>query len=130
MKQPTIVYGGPYAHETDAITLESSQEKPNYDRLISEWNTISQGAHDYITSLKNPVDPIVGVFVENVKVDYDKVDNTIPETYDFDRDRKTLGDGNLVEDTDQTNTNGAGGDEIPTPKDVAEGQTEVDLDKL
>lgn len=128
LKKPTTVYGGPYSQESDAITLESSKKKPNYDQLISGWKTVSQGALDYIASLESPVEREEGPFVDNVKIDYDKVDNTIPATADFDRDREKLGEGDLVEDSDKTNTNGAG--EVPTPKDVAEGQLEVDLDKL
>jgi hypothetical protein len=116
-KKPTVVYGGPYADETDAITLESSKETPDYDGLISDWKTVSQGAVDYIASLKKPLVIPVGVFVNNVEVDYDKVDNTLPKTADFDRDRETLGEGDLVEDTDKTNTNGAG-------------QSEIDLENL
>lgn len=130
VKKPETVYGGPYSQESDAITLESAKKSPNYSHLISGWKTVSQGALDFIASLENPVAPEDGPFIENVKVDYDKEDNYIPETKAFDRDSKTLeeGEGTLVKDTDGTNENGAG--EVPTPKDVAEGQTEVDLDKL
>lgn len=90
MSKPVIVYGGPYAHETDDITLESSKETPNYDELISGWKTISQGAHDYIEALKNPVAPEPGPFTNNVVVDYDKVDETIPavaENHEIDLDK-------------------------------------------
>lgn len=65
-KKPEIIYGGPYAVESDAITLESAKEKPDYDGLISGWKSISQGAYDYIQSLKEPVE-VSGPFVENVK---------------------------------------------------------------
>jgi hypothetical protein len=138
VKKPETVYGGPYAQESDAITAESLKKKPDYERLISGWKTVSQGALDFIASQphKEPEAP-EGPFVENVKIDYDKEDTYIPETKEFDRDSKTLeeGEGTLVKDTDADNENGAGGDEIPTPKEVAEsdavkGQTEVNLDEL
>lgn len=67
-KKPTVVYGGPYAGETDPITFESSKEKPDYDGLISEWKTISQGAVDYIASLKKPEPVKDGVFVQNASL--------------------------------------------------------------
>ena len=135
VKKPETVYGGPYSQETDAIVEESLKKKPDYEKLISGWKTVSQGALDFIASQphKEPESP-EGPFVENVKIEYDKEDTDIPETASFDRDRKTLeeGEGTLVTDSDTENTNGAGGDGIPTPKEVAEvtGQTEVDLDKL
>lgn len=142
-KEPVIVYGGPYAHETDAITLESSQEKPNYDRLISEWNIISQGAHDYIESLKRPVAPNVGPFTENVVIDYDKRDDRIPAVADFDRDRETLGQGELKEEAPEGATNpensadestkGPKPSDVPVSESVKNGEVkpvEVDLDKL
>ena len=118
VKKPSVVYGGPYSQESDAITLESAQEKPDYDNLISGWKTISQGAVDYIASLKKPAKEKDGPFINNVVIDYDKVDNTLPEVKDFDRDREKVSDDDLIEDTDKENTNGAGT------------QTEVDLDDL
>jgi len=127
MTKPVAVYGGPYAHETDEITLESSKETPDYDSLISGWKTISQGALDYIESLKHPVDPKTGTFVTNVVVNYDKEDGTTPEVADFDRDRKTLGNGELVEPAPEgaTNPENNAGEDTKV-----ENQTEIDLDKL
>ena len=114
-KKPVAIYGGPYAHETDEITLESSKEKPNYDRLISDWKSISQGALDYIESLKQPLEDPIGKFVNNVEIDYSQVDNTIPETRDFDRD-KVAGKPAAVEDAPEPQTD--------------PNQSEIDLDKL
>lgn len=68
VKKPTVVYGGPYATETDPITFESSKENPDYDGLISGWKTISQGAVDYIASLKKPEPVTDGVFVQNASL--------------------------------------------------------------
>lgn len=101
MAKPAIIYGGPYAHESDAITAESAKKHPNYDQLISGWKSISQGASDYIHSLKNPVNPEPGEFMPNVVVDYEKVDEIIPAVEDFDNAK------------------------TPEPK-----QTEVDLENL
>ncbi len=65
MAKAKVVYGGPYSQETDAITLESSKEKPDYTALTSDWKTISQGALDYIQSLIHPEKPKDGPFVNN-----------------------------------------------------------------
>lgn len=67
MPKPKIVYGGPFSHEADAINRESTKDTPDYTELVSEWKTISQGAHDYIESLKAPEEVKAGPFVENVK---------------------------------------------------------------
>lgn len=66
---PKTVYGGPYVHETDAITAESLKEKPDYDALIADWETISDGAERYIVQLSEPVELPVGDFIQNVVFD-------------------------------------------------------------
>ena len=133
--KPAVIYGGPYAHETDEITLESSKEKPNYDKLISGWKTISQGAMDYIATLKRPEDIRVGPFTENVVIDYDKRDDRIPDVADFDRDRKALELGDLLEDAPVNSTVPENAADEDTKTDGFQEQsenhqTEVDLDNL
>ena len=67
MAGPTVIYGGPYAHESAAIIAESEKKKPNFDKLIAGWNTITQGAVEAIDRAKNPPEPFSGNFVNNVK---------------------------------------------------------------
>ena len=48
-----VVYGGPYAHETDAIRREINvakemDRKPNFDEVVKDWTEISQGAIEYL----------------------------------------------------------------------------------
>jgi hypothetical protein len=66
-KQTKVVYGGPYADETAAITAESQKEKPNFDELTKEWKTISNGALAYIEQVQLPIKAPVGKFIQNVK---------------------------------------------------------------
>lgn len=69
-----VIYGGPYAHESEAIIAESQKKKPNFDKLISGWNTITQGALDAIENVKNPPEPFSGTFSKNVvNVDEEEV---------------------------------------------------------
>lgn len=64
---PKTVYGGPYLHESEAIIAESRKETPDYDALIKDWDSISQGAEAFIVKLSEGFEKPVGVFVENVK---------------------------------------------------------------
>lgn len=63
---PKSVYGGPYADESAAITAESLKEKPDYDALVKDWNTLSEGAEAYIQKLCDGIESPVGEFVRNV----------------------------------------------------------------
>jgi hypothetical protein len=72
---PETIYGGPYEHESAAITEESQKKKPNYERLIRGWNTITQGALAYIDSLENPVEPKSGKFSENSRISKEEAEN-------------------------------------------------------
>lgn len=87
MPKPVAIYGGPYAHEVESIKEESERKKPNYEKLISGWKSISQGALDYIEDLKNPANALDGNFSENSVIDYENFDTYIPKVYDFDRDK-------------------------------------------
>lgn len=69
-KAPKEVYGGPYAQESNAIIAESRKEKPNYDALISNWETISAGALAFIEKNKEGFEKPVGEFVENVIIEH------------------------------------------------------------
>jgi hypothetical protein len=65
------MYGGPYSHETDAIRDERIRaaalgEEPNFDALF-EGHDLSDGAKQVIEDIKNPPEPVVGPFVNNVK---------------------------------------------------------------
>jgi hypothetical protein len=62
------VYGGPYLAESEAIITESRKEKPNYDELIANWETISQGALAFIEKQKEGFSKPVGEFVTNVVI--------------------------------------------------------------
>lgn len=93
---PTVVYGGPYANEADAITTESQKENPNYDELVKDWKTISSGAQAYIEQVQKPVEAPVGKFVSNVKEKKtDKV--VVPEVIPF------ISPNEVVTDPDATN---------------------------
>jgi len=81
-KQTKVVYGGPYADETAAITAESQKEKPNFDELTKEWKTISNGALAYIEQVQLPIKAPVGVFIENVKFE-EKEEVEIPAVVPF-----------------------------------------------
>lgn len=72
---PETIYGGPYAHESAAIIEESQKKKPNYERLIRGWNTITQGAREAIDKLENPVEPESGKFSENSKISKEEAEN-------------------------------------------------------
>lgn len=85
MAEPQVIYGGPYASESDAIKAESTKKRPNYAKLTEKWPTISQGALDYINDLKHPSKPLEGEFSQNVVIDYDQEDTYIPEVADFDQ---------------------------------------------
>lgn len=63
---PTVVYGGPYLPETEAIIAESLKENPDYDGLVKNWKTISTGAQAYIEQIQKPVKAPTGKFVKNV----------------------------------------------------------------
>jgi hypothetical protein len=69
-KKPEVVYGGPYAAESNAIIAESRKEKPNYDALITDWETVSNGALAFIEKNKEGFEKPVGEFVENVIIEH------------------------------------------------------------
>jgi hypothetical protein len=92
---PTTIYGGPYAHESEAILEEAKKKKPNFERLIQNWNTITQGAVEAIEAAKNPVEPASGKFTENSKISKEEAENpyiptvtlyTTPDSQHIDQD--------------------------------------------
>lgn len=74
------MYGGPYAFETDAIRDERIRAselgvEPDFDKLF-EGVDLSDGAKQVIEDIKNPPEPVVGPFVNNVEGISDKEENT------------------------------------------------------
>lgn len=78
---PDIVYGGPYADESAAITKESQKENPNFAELTKDWKTISQGAVNYIEQVQKPIEKPVGTFISNVQEEEKEVE--IPAVVPF-----------------------------------------------
>jgi hypothetical protein len=59
LKDLDVVYGGPYGHETDAITREinlakETDRKPDFDAVTKDWESISQGALEFLKAEGNP----------------------------------------------------------------------------
>jgi hypothetical protein len=75
-KAPKEVYGGPYAQESNAIIAEGQKDKPDYDGLIANWETISGGALAFIEKQKEGFEKPVGVFVENVVIEHPSLENS------------------------------------------------------
>lgn len=75
------MYGGPYSHETDAIRDERIRasalgEEPDFDKLF-EGVELSDGAKQVIEDIKNPPEPVVGPFINNVEgLTSDEEENT------------------------------------------------------
>lgn len=77
MSDLPVVYGGPFSDETDAITREINiakqmKRKPNFDAVVKDWETISQGALDFIKVEGQPDETQpVGVVYQNVLFETD-----------------------------------------------------------
>lgn len=136
MTGPTVIYGGPYSHESEAIVAESQKETPDFDGLIAGWNTITQGALEALEHAKNPPEPFSGNFSRNVKnVDDEKAEvppvtlyttpdeNILPQDADKDRDNpevvvtaptgETAPESTTTESTTTTeNTSGTSSDPV------------------
>jgi hypothetical protein len=78
-KDLPVVYGGPYNNEIDALTNEINlakgmDQKPNFDNAIKGWDSISQGALNFIKVNGEPeIVDFEPQFIESVLFD------TIPE---------------------------------------------------
>jgi hypothetical protein len=75
MAKPTVIYGGPYVHESEAIIAESQKKNPNFEKLVAGWNTITQGAVDAIELAKNPPEPFSGNFSKNSVISKEEAEN-------------------------------------------------------
>jgi hypothetical protein len=82
-KAPKEVYGGPYAAESNAIIAESRKEKPDYEGLIANWETVSGGALAFIEKQKEGFEAPVGVFVENVVLNEEESEEVKDELDDL-----------------------------------------------
>jgi hypothetical protein len=127
---PTTIYGGPYAHESEAILEEAKKKRPNYERLVANWNTITQGAEEIIEGLKNPVEPASGKFVTNSKISKEEAENPyIPTVTLYTTPDEKILPQDAEKDIDDPEKNVTA---PVTKSDSADSKksTEVDLDKL
>jgi hypothetical protein len=69
LSKDDAVYGGPYLDESTAILTEARKDEPDFEKLVSDWDTISNGALRLIDTVQNPKPKPVGPFVENFKDD-------------------------------------------------------------
>ena len=128
---PETIYGGPYAHESAAIIEESQKKRPNYERLIRNWNTITQGARDAISALENPVEPESGKFVTNSKISKEEAENPeIPPVTLYTTPDEDIIDQDAYKDIDDPEKNVTAPIEKPETKDDSEKKSEVNLDDL
>lgn len=124
---PTTIYGGPYAHESEAIIEESQKKKPNYERLIRGWNTITAGALEAIDKLENPVEPESGKFSENAKISKEEAENPpIPPVTLYTTPDEDIIDQDAHKDIDDPEKNVT----APIESKSEEKSDDVDLDKL
>lgn len=127
---PTTIYGGPYAHENEAIIAEAQKKKPDFDRLIKNWNTITQGALEVIDGYKNPVDPASGEFSKNFQLSKEEAENPYIPTVTL----YTTPDENVIDqDADKDRNDPEKNVTAPeTKSETADSKEsdEVDLDKL
>lgn len=121
---PETIYGGPYAHESAAIIEESQKKKPNYERLIRGWNTITQGAREAIDKLENPVEPESGKFSENSKISKEEAENPpIPPVTLY-----TTPDEDIIDQDAKDHVNDP--EKNVTAPIESKSDNDVDLDKL
>lgn len=122
---PTTIYGGPYAHESEAILEESKKKKPNFDKLIAGWNTITQGALEAIELQKNPVEPKSGKFSENHKISKEEAENPeVPPVTLYTTPDEDIIDQDAKDHVDDPEKN------VTAPIAEAKSDNDVDLDKL
>jgi hypothetical protein len=136
MAKPTVIYGGPYAHESEAILAEANKKKPDFDKLIEGWNTITQGAVEAIEQAKNPPEPFAGNWSNNHKVSKEEAENPpIPATIIYATPDKDVIDQDYKEhedDPEKVVTVVKNPDKPVTKSKTADSKKsdDVDLDKL
>lgn len=70
-----VVYGGPFADETDSLQAEINKAKdesrrPNFSKTTENWETISAGAKKWLKEREDFITVEAEPIVENVVVDY------------------------------------------------------------
>jgi hypothetical protein len=84
-----VVYGGPFADETDALQQEINvakveERRPNFSKITANWESISAGTKKWLKEREDFIVVEPEPIVENVVIDYDKQDNFVPAVEDTD----------------------------------------------
>lgn len=88
-----VVYGGPFADETDVLQAEINQAKaegrrPNFSKVTENWISISAGTKQWLKEREDFITVDPEPIVENVQVDYENPDepslNITPDVVDTD----------------------------------------------